>query len=303
MGILKNTYKKNMEQFKQLGLGHEQEFNEEIDLVTTDIDVTKYDVVDITEVEPDTIAYANRKLVGLEALLKKVVLNDFILCLRDSGNVMVRFRIHCYEKNAHPIVANDGKKYRRLIDLYQLGNDDNEVLNICQVVLLYNKFPPRYHIRRVGMKAGKRIATKHIGAFERYEELEKRGNSSPFMRLMARLADPDWEERTLYVLYHYLFVLNEMVNCPERFVESGDGQRRILKGVNEVKKSRTIIPTHGLGPTSELEVGHTIQCPYWTVRGHYRTLKSGKKVWVKPYVKGKYRHDPDQIVAKTYKIS
>lgn len=34
---------------------------------------------------------------------------------------------------------------------------------------------------------------------------------------------------------------------------------------------------------------HKITCPCWSVRGHYRTYKSGKKVFVKPFNKGKER--------------
>ena len=41
-------------------------------------------------------------------------------------------------------------------------------------------------------------------------------------------------------------------------------------------------------------------CPAWRVRGHYRTYKSGKQVYIKPYVKGKNRNDSSMIVDKTY---
>lgn len=34
---------------------------------------------------------------------------------------------------------------------------------------------------------------------------------------------------------------------------------------------------------------HKITCPCWSVRGHYRTYKNGKKVFVKPFEKGKER--------------
>jgi hypothetical protein len=41
-------------------------------------------------------------------------------------------------------------------------------------------------------------------------------------------------------------------------------------------------------------------CPAWRVHGHYRTYKSGKQVYIKPYVKGKNRNDSSMIVDKTY---
>lgn len=37
----------------------------------------------------------------------------------------------------------------------------------------------------------------------------------------------------------------------------------------------------------------------WTVRGHWRRLKSGKKVWIKPYVKG----DEKNVEPKEYRLS
>lgn len=37
------------------------------------------------------------------------------------------------------------------------------------------------------------------------------------------------------------------------------------------------------------EKHNQINCPCWSVRGHYRTYKSGKKVFVKPFNKGKER--------------
>lgn len=36
----------------------------------------------------------------------------------------------------------------------------------------------------------------------------------------------------------------------------------------------------------------------WTVRGHYRTFKNGKRSWIPPYTKGKGRVEP-----KTYRVS
>lgn len=41
-------------------------------------------------------------------------------------------------------------------------------------------------------------------------------------------------------------------------------------------------------------------CPCWTVRGHWRHLRDGRKVWVRPYRKGKDRLCDDALVAKDY---
>ncbi len=36
----------------------------------------------------------------------------------------------------------------------------------------------------------------------------------------------------------------------------------------------------------------------WTVRGHWRTYQNGKKVWIKPHVRG----DKDNVEGKVYRI-
>ena len=43
-------------------------------------------------------------------------------------------------------------------------------------------------------------------------------------------------------------------------------------------------------------------CPAWRVRGHYRTYKSGRKVYIQPYTKGKNKNDLSSVVDKTYYI-
>jgi len=45
----------------------------------------------------------------------------------------------------------------------------------------------------------------------------------------------------------------------------------------------------------------TIQCPCWGVMGHWRCYKSGKKVWISPYRKGKERNNPASYNPKDYK--
>ncbi|MGN1027893.1 MAG: hypothetical protein ACI4P4_15975 [Faecousia sp.] len=46
-----------------------------------------------------------------------------------------------------------------------------------------------------------------------------------------------------------------------------------------------------------------ITCPCWGVAGHWRTYKkSGKKVWIEPYRKGKQRHNPTAYQSKNYQF-
>lgn len=46
-----------------------------------------------------------------------------------------------------------------------------------------------------------------------------------------------------------------------------------------------------------------ISCPCWGVAGHWRTYKkTGKKVWIEPYRKGKKRHDSAAYQPKNYQF-
>lgn len=49
------------------------------------------------------------------------------------------------------------------------------------------------------------------------------------------------------------------------------------------------------------DLHHIIKCPAWGVRGHKRHLSNGSIIFVKPYIKGKFRNDGTKYVAKTYK--
>lgn len=55
------------------------------------------------------------------------------------------------------------------------------------------------------------------------------------------------------------------------------------------------------GLTLHSSVTHKINCPCWSVRGHFRHYKSGKVIFVKDYKKGKKR-DKMKPIDKTYII-
>lgn len=45
-----------------------------------------------------------------------------------------------------------------------------------------------------------------------------------------------------------------------------------------------------------------IECPCWGVMGHWRSYKSGKKVWIAPYRKGRERDNPEAYSPKEYQL-
>lgn len=101
-----------------------------------------------------------------------------------------------------------------------------------------------------------------------------------------------------HVLGTVLYMFNEK---PEIFIESQekykvrDRDRRSGKKKNvkkhpiKVRKVFRIDDDHLEDFCSKST--HVITCESWEVSGHYRTYKNGKKVWIKPYRKGKNRDE------------
>lgn len=73
------------------------------------------------------------------------------------------------------------------------------------------------------------------------------------------------------------------------------------KSVNKVSFVKVIrIPDEAFSSGSRGH--HSMTCPCWGVAGHWRTCKSGKQVWVRPYRKGKKRNDPGAYQPKQYEF-
>jgi len=73
-------------------------------------------------------------------------------------------------------------------------------------------------------------------------------------------------------------------------------RRRVVKAYRVI----TLVPDGLLpSPSSEKRV---IACPCWGVIGHWRVYKSGKRVWISPYEKGRDRGNASHYQSKEYKI-
>ena len=47
---------------------------------------------------------------------------------------------------------------------------------------------------------------------------------------------------------------------------------------------------------------HAISCPCWGVAGHWRNYRSGARVWIKPYRKGRERQNEEMYLPKKYVV-
>lgn len=83
-------------------------------------------------------------------------------------------------------------------------------------------------------------------------------------------------------------------------VEQKKKGRKTYKSVVYLKTIYELDPKFKI---TKSDLHHIIKCPAWGVRGHKRHYKNGMVVYIKPYIKGKYRHDGTKYVAKTYKKS
>lgn len=95
-----------------------------------------------------------------------------------------------------------------------------------------------------------------------------------------------------------LITIMEKIESREKAIRKVDRSRKVnSRGENHLsKKDNKILLLDDLieyvveNNLYQKSVKHSqISCPCWSVRGHYRTYKSGKKVFVKPFEKGKKR--------------
>jgi hypothetical protein len=112
-------------------------------------------------------------------------------------------------------------------------------------------------------------------------------------------------------LHSYILVQAIMLNRPTIFRQST--ARSVTKGTGgkKGKKSRPcVVKTYRVLTLNRDEVmtsataegKRIITCPCWGVIGHWRQLKNGKTVWIKPHKKGKLRKTEGVYSVKEYEI-
>ncbi len=260
-------------------LGHEDEFNQEIKFDRWRDDLDRYDVIDLTAVSIKASTLLTE--ADFREALSKPPLHDFVFKLNDSEGNEEDFLLHCYGKYSRRILANDGRAYVPLVDVVQL-NATNGAMSIMQILTPKSRYMRTFIVRPTA------------SALDWVDE--------EVLSAMEAAAN--------YALWHYVYAAKKFKDCPDCFVESKYGTRRHLSLKGETTEPLRAVEvvhkvhdeSHDTGSEKHSEDGRKITCPYWTVRGHYRTLKSGKKIWIEPYAKGSDRHDPERNIAKAYTI-
>lgn len=112
-----------------------------------------------------------------------------------------------------------------------------------------------------------------------------------------------------YVKFGYMLIQKALYERPVVFCETssrkvsrppygGKGNRKKKREVKAVRVMRTNAKEFAKYTIKQRE----ISCPCWGVIGHWRNCKSGKKVWVRPYRKGRERDNPEAYSPKEYQF-
>lgn len=112
-----------------------------------------------------------------------------------------------------------------------------------------------------------------------------------------------------YVKFGYMLIQKALYERPVVFCEvssrkvsrlpyGGKGDRKKKRAVKAVRVMRTNAEEFARYTKKQRE----ISCPCWGVIGHWRNCKSGKKVWVRPYRKGRERDNPEAYSPKEYQF-
>jgi len=108
----------------------------------------------------------------------------------------------------------------------------------------------------------------------------------------------------------YMAVQKALYDRPSVFVtvqgrpavrHEGRGKGRKKEGLRKVKAVR-VIRLSKEEMTKYCAESRKMNCPSWGVIGHWRNYKSGRRVWIHPYRKGRERNNPGQYAAKEYEI-
>lgn len=125
------------------------------------------------------------------------------------------------------------------------------------------------------------------------------------------LADDYLIEYFRYSKLEYMLIQKALYERPEIFRETtkqtviapqptkkkrkGKGRRRTVKAIKVLRVSKDEFADY-------TKAHKEMTCPCWGVIGHWRNYKSGKRVWISPYRKGKERNNPAAYSAKDYKL-
>ena len=261
-------------------------------------DFSKLDRICATEAELNTLMSPLESTDECTAMLvEKPALREFEVVATEKGSpylTVVRYKKSVLPKT--PVHYDTGKGYvmeiTPVVDMYISLRDANEVDTICTVFT--------FHVNSADSKnilTG--TLTKEMWRSEAFYEifpLTEESMSSP------RYAEFVEVQRGMKLIY--IAVQSAMYNKPTVFTKTAS-RRVSTHSSKEGKRRNKVKVVKTISLNSEELKSYTashrhIECPCWGVIGHWRTYKSGKKVWIEPYKKGRERKNPSAYKPKDY---
>jgi len=102
-----------------------------------------------------------------------------------------------------------------------------------------------------------------------------------------------------YLAFNQEYIIKETRTHTKKVQSKKDKRAGKKAKVKLIKQNIIRINTdHIEPPTEEEKREYERHIAGWTVRGHWREYKSGKKIWIKPQIRG----DKEQMEGKIYEI-
>ncbi|MHB9909388.1 hypothetical protein CF048_11320 [Clostridium botulinum] len=102
----------------------------------------------------------------------------------------------------------------------------------------------------------------------------------------------------IYSQFNEQFIVKQTKTHTKKIQSKKDKRKGKKPRVKLIKQNIIRLNTEHIQLTEEDIKHHERHTFGWTVRGHWREYQSGKKVWIKPQIRG----DKDKIEGKIYEI-
>ena len=262
-------------------------------------DMKSYDRVEVTENEmSEMLKLAWQKKEFGSELIEYPSLREFTVYIREPGTnlgTMMCFRKSLLTREIVDRRGNSSITYKPFVDAYIhfVGSPQN----LDMVVTLAKATMKNENDKRtVNMTSSHQMWI---------------GVRSPILKEAAIADYPLITEycrdvKLVYMTMQYFFrhrpvLFKELTE--RRTVQKKQSNGKKTKYINKVRAIKVITVIPDELATVRVAVSHEITCPCWGVMGHWRTYKTGKKVWIQPYVKGKERNNPAAYQPKEYEFS
>ncbi len=123
------------------------------------------------------------------------------------------------------------------------------------------------------------------------------------------LEDDYFQDYSRYIKFAYMLVQKALYDRPTIFTKASSYRtsQPVRSGGAHKRRKRAVRTVRVLRINNEEFAGYVktqrvIACPCWGVIGHWRTYKSGRKVWINPYRKGRERNNPAVYSPKEYQL-